>query len=310
MSKGQVEACDSMPEDDVRALVHELQVHRIELERQNEQLRRAWAEVRRLNKRMEFILGATKTGLNIIDADFNMQYIDPEWQKVYGDPAGRKCYEYFMGRTEACPGCGIPVALATKRVVVTEEVLVKEDNRPIQVTTIPFQSEDGRWLVAEVNVDISDRKRMEEELRAKTVQLEEANTALRVVLRQRGEDKRESQEGIVSDLKSVLIPHVERLRNSRLDAAQETYLDLIEARIRDIASSFSRKLSTRFHDLTPAEIQVADLIREGKTNKEIANFLRLSEHTITFHRRNLRRKFGIAGREESLLSHLRSFGEE
>lgn len=59
--------------------------------------------IRSLNRQIEFILGATKTGLDIIDSDFNLRYIDPEWQKVYGDPTGRKCYEYFMGRNDMSP---------------------------------------------------------------------------------------------------------------------------------------------------------------------------------------------------------------
>ena len=127
--------------------------------------KQAEREVRSLKQQMEFILGATKTGLDIIDSEFSIRYIDPEWQKIYGDPTGRKCYEYFMGRSEMCPVCGIPKALETKTITVTEEVLVKEDNRPIQVTTIPFQNEKGEWLVAEVNVDITDRKKAEESLR-------------------------------------------------------------------------------------------------------------------------------------------------
>ena len=126
--------------------------------------RQSGRQVRELKRQMEFILGATKTGIDIIDADLNIRYIDPEWAKAYGDPSGRKCYEYFMDRDGVCPGCGVPKALETKQTVVTEEALVKEGNRPIQVTTIPFQSESGEWLVAEVNVDIADRKRAEEQM--------------------------------------------------------------------------------------------------------------------------------------------------
>jgi len=127
--------------------------------------KRAEKDIGTLKQQMEFILGATKTGLDIIDSDFNVRYIDPEWGKIYGDPTGRKCYEYFMGLSEMCPGCGIPKALETKSITVTEEVLVKEGNRPVQVTTIPFQSEEGQWLIAEVNVDITERKRAEEQIR-------------------------------------------------------------------------------------------------------------------------------------------------
>jgi len=127
--------------------------------------KKAEKEVQSLKTQIEFILGATKTGLDIIDAKFNIRYIDPEWQKVYGDPTGKKCYDYFMGRNKSCPGCGVPNALQTRTVAVTEGVLVKEGSRPIQVTTIPFQNDAGEWLVAEVNVDITEIKRAEKMLR-------------------------------------------------------------------------------------------------------------------------------------------------
>lgn len=126
--------------------------------------KKAEDEIRNLNKQVEFILGATKTGLDIIDSNFNLMYINPEWQKVYGDPENKKCYRYFMGRNKECPDCGVRKAFETKKAVITEEILVKEGNRVVQVTSIPFQDRKGDWLVAEVNVDITQRKQMEEEL--------------------------------------------------------------------------------------------------------------------------------------------------
>jgi len=148
--------------------------------------KQAEENIKVLKQQIEFILGATKTGIDIIDSEYNIRYIDPEWQKIYGDTSGKKCYEYFMGRTEICPDCGIIKAFKTKTITVTEEILVKENNRPVQVTTIPFQNNNGEWLVAEVNVDITERKRAEKDLEALNKELEstvenlsEANQQLR-----------------------------------------------------------------------------------------------------------------------------------
>jgi PAS domain S-box-containing protein len=128
-------------------------------------------ELRDTKERLEYILGATKTGVDVIDANFNLHYVDPAWQKLYGDPLGRKCYEYFMGRQEQCPGCGIPRALRTHKVTITEEVLVREGNRKIEVHTIPYQDSTGKWLVAEFNIDITERKRGEAALQEHQRQL-------------------------------------------------------------------------------------------------------------------------------------------
>ena len=141
--------------------------------------KRAEDEIKTLKQQIEFILGATKTGLDIIDSQFNIRYIDPEWQKVYGDPTGKKCYEYFMGGKEVCPGCGVLKALETKDIIVTEEILVKENNRPIQVTTRPFHNERGEWLVAEVNVDITDRKKAEKKQAELLKEVESINRELK-----------------------------------------------------------------------------------------------------------------------------------
>ncbi len=141
-------------------------------------------EIIELNKRIEFILGATKTGLDIIDKNYNIVYIDPEWQKVYGDPKGKKCYQYFMGRKKKCRVCGVTKAFATKRPVVTEEVLIKEGARPIQVTTIPYQDDKGNWLVAEVNVDMTEWKKKEIALRDSENKIREITDTLPVVVYQ------------------------------------------------------------------------------------------------------------------------------
>lgn len=114
---------------------------------------------------LEHILNITGTRIDVVDGDFNLHFVDKAWQKVYGAPAGRKCYEYFNGLSEPCPGCGIPHALATKEMVVTEEVLPKENNRVVEVHIIPFQNATGQWLVAEFNVDVTERKKLETERR-------------------------------------------------------------------------------------------------------------------------------------------------
>lgn len=136
------------------------------------------------NTQIDAILEATKTAIDIIDSDFNLIYISPWWQKVYGDPKNKKCYQYFMEQNSICPGCGVKKALETKKPVITEEILVREGNRPIQVTTIPIKGKDGKWFVAEINIDISKQKIAQDELKRSEENLRLAERKMRGIFDQ------------------------------------------------------------------------------------------------------------------------------
>lgn len=160
-----------------------------------------------LNKQIEFILEVTNTGLDIIDTGYNLVYVDPGRQKIYGAPNGKKCYGYFMGRDRMCPKCGVKKAFETKNITVTEEELAKEGNRSVQITTIPYPDKKGNWLVAEVTVDITARKKLEKELNEIRSNLEKL-VAERTGALHDSEDKfrtlfHESRDGIIlADIES------------------------------------------------------------------------------------------------------------
>lgn len=190
-------------------------------------------ENKTLKQQIEFILGATKTGLDIIDSEYNILYIDPEWQKIYGDPAGRKCYEYFMGRNEICPGCGLVKAFETKAITVTEEILVKENNRPVQVTTIPYQNDRGEWLVAEVNVDITERKIAEEALESLNQQMKATIKKLTTANRELADFAHVVAHDLKSPLRAVgsLAGIIWQDYSDKLGEEGKRQLDLIVGRI-------------------------------------------------------------------------------
>ena len=81
---------------------------------------------------------------------------------------------------------------------------------------------------------------------------------------------------------------------------------MIKSNLNDIISPFGRVLSLSDLKLTPREIQIANLIKEGRTTKEIAKLLRLSDRTITTHRDNIRKKLGLKAKKANLRTYLSS----
>lgn len=162
--------------------------------------------------------------------------------------------------------------------------------------------------------DITQRKRnenflkkSEEELYAKTRNLEDMNTALRVLLKQRDEDRVQIEENILTNVKASIIPYIEKLRKGPLTHNQQTYLKIIEEKTKKITLPFLRSVSHASFNLTPQELRVADLVRNGNTTKEIADILKISIKTVDCHRESLRRKLGIKNSKANLRAFLMKF---
>lgn len=149
-------------------------------------------------------------------------------------------------------------------------------------------------------------KEREKELEIKTRNLEEMNSALKVLLQRREEDRKELEEKVLFNVKELVVQYIEELRNTNLDKRQTGYVDILESNLQSIVSPFSRTLSHAYLNLTPAEIEVADLVRQGKRTKEMADLLNVSTRTIEFHRKNIRRKLGIDQKKANLRTRLLS----
>jgi len=159
--------------------------------------------------------------------------------------------------------------------------------------------------------EISSRKKAEKalkekgaELKAKTINLEEANTALKILLKRRDEDKMEFEEKVVSNVNELIIPYLEKLKRTKINDKQKSYIRILESNINDIVSPFAYHLSYKFLKLTPTEVQVANLIKQGKITKEIADIMNLATSTIDFHRNNIRKKIGIKNKKTNLRTYL------
>ncbi len=102
------------------------------------------------------------------------------------------------------------------------------------------------------------------------------------------------------------MPYLEKLNTSRLDNKQKAYVNIIELNLNEIVAPLLREFSKIGLKLTPAEIQVTNLIRQGKNTKEIAEFLNLATSTIDTHRNKIRKKLGIKNKKINLKIYLKT----
>jgi len=217
---------------------------------------------------------------------------------------------------------GLPVIVTTG--AGNEEVAVKAMKNGAYDYLIKDAA--GRYLQAlPLKVDLAlKRRRIEKQLeeyqenletlvQERTEQLdlerqkqEEMNTALRVILNQRNEDKVRIEETILGNLKELVFPHIRSLKKLEHSKQKRAYIEIIESNLNSIIEPFAKRLSSKFINLTPMEIKVADLIKHGKSTKEIAEMFSLSQKTVETHRSIIRRKLGLTHKKANLRSYLLS----
>jgi len=143
-----------------------------------------------------------------------------------------------------------------------------------------------------------------EELKEQKQSLEEANIALKVLIKHRENDKLELEKKVLTNVKELVLPYVEKLKEVPLKPRNKTLVQIIEDHLQDIISPLLQKFLNAQIILTPQEMKIVALIKDGKSSKEIADILNISETTVNFHRKNLRKKLGLKNRQVNLRSYL------
>ncbi len=161
--------------------------------------------------------------------------------------------------------------------------------------------------------DITEQKRVEmalqkreQEVQKKSRNLEEMNSALKVLLKQRETDKLELEENVLTNVKDLILPYLVKLKASHLNLRDAAFVNILEANLMNITSPFFHSLSSNYINLTPKEIQVANLIKDGKTTKEIADIIGVCQGAISLHRDHIRKKMGLNNKKINLNTYLTS----
>jgi len=195
-----------------------------------------------------------------------------------------------------------------------EYSLIKKSGHKIEVIiTTKLINFEGDQAILGIVTDITDRKKAENALKEKdrkleqqAQHLEEVNTALKVLLEHREQEKQELEENLLANIKKLVFPYLEKLDNGRLGTKNQTYVDIIKSNLNDLISPLANRLSSNYLALTPTELQITDFIKHGKTSKEIATMLNVSAKAVAFHRGNIRKKLDITNKKINLQTYLQS----
>jgi len=235
------------------------------------------------------------------------------------DVLGKGNYEYAIPFWKTSRPMAINLVLEpNKKFKKTYSVFNREQNLLLVETEVPGIQIKGRnaylWgkasplydskgnIVGAIESlrDITERMlaeeaimKREQDLQIKSKELEELNTALNVLLNRRDVDKGELEEKLLINIKELVLPYVEEVKKTKIDGKTKSYINIIESNLKNIISPFAHKLSSKYIDLTSRELQVADLIKEGKSSKEIAELLGISGSAINIYRYRIRKKMKL-----------------
>jgi PAS domain S-box-containing protein len=253
------------------------------------------------------------------DANFVHTYLSPRIEDVLGYKP-----EELLGTNPAdiMPPEEVERAMPLIRNIINgkkafqsfDNVAYHKDGRLvfIEANGRPFFDEKGNLLGYRGSCqDITERKEFvdalrerEQELESKSRTLEEVNTTLRVLLKQRERDKEELEDQFASNIRTMVLPYIRKIRKDRPNPRHAAYLDVVETNLAEILSPFLN--TVKQFDFTPKEAEVVSFIREGKTTKDIARIMGVAKSAVDSHRDNIRKKLGLNNKKANLRTHILS----
>ena len=261
-------------------------------------------------ERFRIFMESASDLMHILNKDGNFTYVNKEMANTLGytkeEMIGMHITQ-ILHKEHSVKFASRKEELIEKGKLTFEAIWVTKDGIEIhgEIKIVPTYDSDGRQAGSRgVFRDITERKKMEQELEVRARNLEETNIAIRVLLKRRDEDKKELEEQILFNMKELALPYLEKLKESGLNEIQKNYASFLESSLKEITSPFSHTMSLKYSNLTPREFQIVNFIMKDKNSKEIAKLLNVSLKTIEAYRDSIRKKLGIKNKKVNLKIHL------
>ncbi len=191
-------------------------------------------------------------------------------------------------------GRRIPVRIVASVVALRREKILQ---------TIYHDGDAGKQTAAELESAVDTLAR---QIELRTAELEETDTALRVLLKRVEHEKEELREQLLRQVNELFEPELQKLLRATHSPAQKQSVQLLLTNLQELFSPVNRSIASAMHQFSPMEVRIAHLITQELSTKEIAERLNLSPWTVNVHRRNIRKKCGITNKKVNLRTALAS----
>ena len=272
--------------------------------------------VREFEQFFTYIFNNSPDGISILDLDFTILGVNTTMERWYAHAApivGRTCHEVYHGRAAPCESCPSTTCLRTGR---PQSGLVPYEaaDRVVgtqELSVFPLYDDAGKLFclieyVGEVS-DLKEEERTIENLKRRIQfqdqTLHEQEIALEVLLRRSDRAERRAANDVAANISLAISPVIARLKE-RLAGTELADVVLLESLLARVTSPLIGRLTAGSREFTSREREIASLVRDGRTSKEIAERLCLTIKAVDFHRMNLRKKLGIGGSTQSLQARL------
>jgi PAS domain S-box-containing protein len=272
--------------------------------------------LRESEERFRTIFESARDCVFIKNLDLEYEFVNPCMEKLFelrsDEVMGQRDRDLFGEGSESLTNESDLRVIGGEIVEEEHSKLINGILRTFHIIKVPMRDSTGLVKgLCGIARDITERKRFEEELMTKERELahqarylEEMNIALKVLLDSREKEKKQAQEIMVSKAQKIIHPYLEKMEAGTLDEENSIYLSIIKSNLQELLSPYVGSVSLQYLNFTPMEMRIADLIKHGRSTKEISSLLNISSFAVSFHRSNIRKKCGLINSRKNLRSYL------
>jgi len=263
-----------------------------------------------------YVFNRAKDGISILDLDLTILGANSAMESWYAHAApivAKKCYQVYHGKEGPCANCPVRTSIRTGRPEIGVVPYEGPDAHGEQELSVFPLFDDNRKMFCLIEyvrdiTSMQDEEKTIENLKRR-IQFQdqtlfEQEAALTVLLRQGHKVEQRLAQDVANNINILIDPLVERLKSLLKGKEGFDEVELLEARLHDISSPLMSKLFGANAGFTLREMEVASLLRSGKSSKKIAELLSISIKAVDYHRMNIRKKLGMHDPGKSLQTFL------